>query len=66
MESGPGDPEMESAIASVERILGDEGKAVLWWVTPNPMFGNVTPAYMVMIGQKEKVYAYIRDAMSER
>lgn len=46
----------------VRATLGHE-KAVLWWSTPNPMFGNVSPMWMASDPERErKLRNFIFDA----
>ena len=45
----------------VRDLLGSE-KAGLWWTTPNPMFGGLTPDSLMRRGRSEKVYKFIAAA----
>lgn len=55
-------PEQRKEMAEMVReILGPE-KAVLWWTTPNPMLGNIAPAWLSSSGTEDKLYRFIKDA----
>lgn len=43
----------------------DEAKATLWWQTPNPMLGGVSPQSMVLAGRTRKLLKFIRTALEE-
>lgn len=40
-------------------------KARLWWITANPMFGNISPAALIAVGRESCVYNFIRDAKED-
>jgi uncharacterized protein (DUF2384 family) len=44
---------------------GDEAKTVLWFRTPNPLLGGVEPRDMIRIGRFQRLYLFIRDALSD-
>lgn len=44
---------------------GDETKAYLWWTTPNPMFGNISPFCLMWMGRGSKVFSQIEVAIYE-
>lgn len=53
-------------IEHLAKLMGwDEKKALEWWFTPNPHFGNVSPRLMVEIGRGDKVLKFIDAAESE-
>lgn len=45
----------------VKEMLG-EAKAVLWWKTPNPQFGNIAPMWLFVGSQERRVRNFIFDA----
>jgi hypothetical protein len=49
----------------VKEILGD--KSDDWWKTPNPMFGNISPMWLVGVGAsaERKVRNFIFDRGEE-
>jgi hypothetical protein len=53
-------PELEELDVLVREIIGPE-KALLWWVTPNPMLGNIEPQ-MLAAWRPEQLATFIRDA----
>jgi hypothetical protein len=52
--------EFLAMVPLVEEILGKE-KAAIWWGVSNPMFGGVTPTFMVASGRGDKVWKFIID-----
>lgn len=44
---------------------GDEEKAMLWFKTPNPLLGNITPAKMVTFGDYDKLKIFIETSLDE-
>jgi len=45
----------------VRKILGKE-KALEWWVTRNPMLGNIAPMWMSFTGAERKLRDFIFQA----
>lgn len=43
----------------------DNKKALLWWVTPNPFLGGVTPCFMIASGRIEKLRAFIENSLEQ-
>jgi len=48
----------------VERILGYT-KGVLWFETPNPLLGGITPLDMIKMGRHEKLFKFIDNQIAE-
>lgn len=38
---------------------GDEGKTRLWFITRNPLAGNLTPMFMIYSGRIDKLLNFI-------
>lgn len=60
-EHVPCEPYLETDILyRVQKLMDwDSGKAQLWYMTPNPFFGEVSPKTMVEIGRGHKVIQFI-------
>lgn len=43
----------------LEFFKGDEEKAHLWFSTPNPQLGGVSPDAMIFLDRDEKLYQFI-------
>ena len=58
---------MEWAIALnlVAQFFKDEHKTVLWFRTPNPLLGDLTPRDMIRVGRFRKLVRFIQTALSE-
>lgn len=48
-----------------EHFNGDTTKTTLWFVTPNPLLGNITPRDMIRFGRYKKLFKFIFNALSE-
>lgn len=48
-----------------EFFEGDLRKTALWFRTPNPMFGKLSPRDMIRLGRYQKLLAYILEARNE-
>ncbi len=58
------DPTCNEIITSVLDFFdGDEEKTAYWLVAMNPNFGNLSPRYLMSMGQAHMVLAFVRDAM---
>ncbi len=44
---------------------GDQSKSMLWWSSPNPGFGGVSPKKMLCLGKEDKVFKFIDEALSQ-
>lgn len=53
------------ALNLVAQFFRDEQKTVLWFKTPNPMLGDITPRDMIKIGRFKKLRQFILNALSE-
>jgi uncharacterized protein (DUF2384 family) len=57
--------EWATALNLVAQFFGDEQKTVLWFKTPNPLLGDMTPRDMIRIGRFRKLRRFIQNALSE-
>ena len=48
-----------------EHFKGDIKKTTLWFTTPNPLLGNVTPRDMIRFGRYKKLFKFIFNALAE-
>lgn len=68
MNTSPADsltPEqLQEMIEIVVEILG-QTKACVWWKTPNPMLGEVSPAFMLATGRARKLYSFVKQAQQD-
>ena len=53
------------AISLVAQFFKDENKTVLWFKTPNPLLGDMTPRDMIRVGRFRKLHRFILNALSE-
>lgn len=44
---------------------GDVAKTALWFKTPNPILGNISPRDMIRFGRYQKLLKFILNALSE-
>ncbi len=44
---------------------GDAAKTALWFKTPNPILGNISPRDMIRFGRYQKLLKFILNALSE-
>lgn len=44
---------------------GDAAKTALWFKTPNPILGNISPRDMIRFGRYKKLLKFILNALSE-
>lgn len=44
---------------------GDKEKTALWFQTPNPLLGNISPRDLIRFGRIHKLMEFILDAMEE-
>ena len=57
--------EWGTAINLVANHFKDEKKTVLWFQTPNPMLGNVSPREMIIAGRFRKLLKFIQTALEK-
>ena len=57
--------EWGTAINLVANHFKDEKKTILWFQTPNPMLGNVSPRDMIMAGRFRKLLKFIQTALEK-
>lgn len=48
-----------------EHFKGDARKTALWFTTPNPLLGYVTPRDMIRFGRYKKLFKFIFNALVE-
>jgi len=48
-----------------EYFNGNERKTTLWFTTPNPLLGNITPRDMIRFGRYRKLFKFIFNSLSE-
>lgn len=53
------------ALSLVAQYFKDEHKTILWFKTPNPLLGNITPRDMIRVGRFKKLSRFIQNALSE-
>jgi uncharacterized protein (DUF2384 family) len=53
------------ALNLVAQFFNDQQKTVLWFKTPNPLLGDITPRDMIRIGRFRKLQKFIFNALSE-
>lgn len=57
--------EWATAINLVANFFADGDKAMLWFQTPNPLLGNMTPRDMIRVGRFKKLLKFIQTALEE-
>ena len=58
--------EIAIIINSVTKIFdGDVSKTILWFKTPNPMLGCISPRDLIRLGKYEKVRKFIISSMEQ-
>jgi uncharacterized protein (DUF2384 family) len=53
------------ALSLVAQYFKNEHKTILWFKTPNPLLGNITPRDMIRVGRFKKLSRFIQNALSE-
>ena len=53
------------ALTMVAQYFQDEHKTILWFKTPNPLLGNITPRDMIRVGRFRKLQRFIQNALDE-
>jgi hypothetical protein len=53
------------ALSLVAEFFKDQQKTILWFKTPNPLLGDVTPRDMIRVGRFKKLRQFILRALSE-
>jgi hypothetical protein len=48
-----------------EYFEGDKKKTALWFKTPNPMLGDVTPRDMIRLGRYKKLIKFVTEALNK-
>lgn len=54
-----------AATLVAEFFNGDATKTQLWFSTPNPQLGNITPLDMIKIGRVRKLLTFVQTALDE-
>jgi hypothetical protein len=54
-----------TATLVAEFFDGNSTKTELWFSTPNPQLGNITPVDMIKIGRVRKLLSFVQTALSE-
>jgi hypothetical protein len=49
----------------VFQFFNDDVKTKLWFQTPNPMLGNISPRDMIRLGRYNKLLRFVTQAMEE-
>lgn len=61
--------DLDSAAEACELVAeffsGDIGKTRLWFLTANPLLGDVEPRMMILIGRAANLLAFVRDAIQQ-
>lgn len=53
------------ALNLVAQFFKDERKTLLWFKTPNPLLGDMTPRDMIKVGRFRKLRRFIQNALAE-
>ena len=53
------------ALTMVAQYFKDQHKTELWFKTPNPLLGNITPRDMIRVGRFRKLQRFIQNALDE-
>ena len=48
-----------------EHFQGDAQKTALWFTTPNPLLGNISPRDMIRFGKSKKLFKFVVNALAE-
>lgn len=48
----------------VSEFFNSDEKAKLWFKTPNPHFGDISPLALIALGRAHKVEAFIKQALN--
>ena len=57
--------EWATAINLVAEFFNDEEKTILWFSTPNPLLGDISPRNMIKMGRFQKLFKFIQTALDE-
>ena len=53
------------ALNLVEGFFKDRHKTMLWFSTPNPLLGSMTPRDMIRLGRFKKLLNFVQTALAE-
>ena len=59
------DPVEECEALVLDFFKGDADKAFLWFESPNPLLGMITPNAMIDMGREEKLLRLIKQQLAE-
>ena len=48
----------------IECFNGDVNKTYIWFDTPNPLLGNISPMQMIREGRSDRVHKFILNALA--
>jgi hypothetical protein len=54
-----------TATLVAEFFGGDRARTLLWFATPNPQLGEMTPLDMIKIGRVRKLLTFVQNALDE-
>jgi len=57
--------EWATAINLVAEFFNDSNKTMIWFKTPNPQLGDMSPRDMIRIGRFKKLLSFIQSALNE-
>lgn len=57
--------EWATALNLVEGFFNDSHKTMLWFSTPNPLLGGMTPRDMIRLGRFKKLLTFVQTALAE-
>jgi len=53
------------SISLVNKFFKDPEKTYLWFLSPNPQLGNISPIDIIKNGQSDKLLQFIQTSLSE-
>jgi uncharacterized protein (DUF2384 family) len=56
-------PEFNRIHTIVWDFFGEDKKTDIWFETPNPLLGDISPAQMLMLGRGEKLLKIVQNWM---
>ncbi|HLX52475.1 MAG TPA: MbcA/ParS/Xre antitoxin family protein, partial [Aquella sp.] len=57
--------EWATAINLVAEFFNDPNKTMIWFKTPNPQLGDMSPRDMIRIGRFKKLFSFIQSALND-
>jgi hypothetical protein len=49
----------------LEFFAGNEEKTDLWFSTPNPLLGGISPGKMIALGREDRLLRFVQDQLAE-